>query len=234
MSIDLGGYERLGDFERPFELSVKDERRQQDRQRLRDSIRCDVESLTFEQYSAGVPCPGCGRPYVDVEPFDFKGTLNLSDDGRLRYDAEESRFKAAHASCRSHRHGVSGSLTMHCGKCCPPPPMSPGQRERIASLLSVPTAAHELTIWRLRLYCGHTVERAAHRSHTTVHSAFGGAVRCAECGCDPATVVDARVIRLSAEPPDARPAPVTRKPTRAALERRIDELEAEVARLRAD
>lgn len=234
MSIDLDAYERLGDLERPFELSVKDGCRQQDRQRLRDSVRCDVASLAFEQYSAGLPCPGCGRPYVDAEPFDLTGTLNLSDDVRLRYDAEQSRFKAAHASCRSHRHGVSGSLTMHCGKCCPPPPMSPAQRERIASLLSVPTAAHELAIWRLRLYCGHTVERTAHRSHTTVHSAFGGAVRCAECRCDPAAVVDARAIGLAAEPPHAGPAPVTRKPTRAALERRIDELEAEMTRLRAD
>jgi hypothetical protein len=234
VSFDLDAYERLGDFDRPFELSVKDERRQQDRQRLRDSMRCDVESLAFEQYSAGVPCPGCGRPYVDAEPFDFKGTLNLSDDDRLRYNAEESRFKAAHTSCRSHRHGVSGSLTMHCGKCCPPPPMSPAQRERIASLLSTPTAAHDLVIWWLRLYCGHTVERTAHRSHTRVHSVFGRAVRCVECGCDPATVVDARVIGPAAEPPPAGPAPVARKPTRAALERRIDELEAEVARLRAD
>jgi hypothetical protein len=74
-------------------------------------MRCDVASLTFEQYRAGAPCPGCGLPYVDTEPFDFKGTMNLSDADRVRYDAEELRFKAVHASCRSHRHGVSGSLT---------------------------------------------------------------------------------------------------------------------------
>ncbi|MCW2530361.1 MAG: hypothetical protein JWM76_5221, partial [Pseudonocardiales bacterium] len=72
-------------------------------------MRCDVASLTS---SRTVPCPGCGRPYVDAEPFAFKGTLNLSDVDRLRYDAEESRFKAARTSCRSHCHAVSGSLTM--------------------------------------------------------------------------------------------------------------------------
>ena len=104
-------------------MNAKDERRQQDQRRLRDSKRCDVASLTFEQYSSGVPCPGCGRPYVDAEPFDFEGTLNLSDVDRLRYDTEESLFEAAHTSCQSHRHSVSGSLTMHCGKCCPQPPM---------------------------------------------------------------------------------------------------------------
>jgi hypothetical protein len=234
MSIDLDGYELLGDLERPFELNAKDQRRQQDQRRLRDFMRCDVASLTFEQYSSGVPCLGCGRPYVDAEPFDFEGTLNLSDVDRLRYDTEESHFKAAHTPCQSHRHSISGSLTMHCGKCCPPPPMSPAQRERIASLISTPTAAHELAIWRLRLYCGHTAERTAHRSRRTVHSAFGGAVRCVECGCDPATVVDARAIGLAAQPPHPESAPVRRKPTRAALERRIDELEAEVSRLRSD
>jgi len=53
MSIDLDGYERLGDLGRPFELNAKDERRQQDQRRLRDFMRCDVASLTFEQYSSG-------------------------------------------------------------------------------------------------------------------------------------------------------------------------------------
>ncbi|WP_319446903.1 MULTISPECIES: hypothetical protein [unclassified Mycobacterium] len=234
MATDLDAYQRLGDLEKPFELSAKDERRQQDRLRLRDSMRCDVRSLTYDQYSAGAPCPGCGLPYVDAEPFDFKGTMNLSDVGRLRYDAEQSRYKADHGSCGSHRHGVSGSLTMHCGKCCPPPPMSPAQRERIRALMSHPTAPHDLMIWRLRLYCGHTLDRTAHRSHTTVQSAFTGATRCLECGCDPATVVDARAIGLAAQPSQPAPSPVARKPTRAQLLRRIGELEAEVARLRSD
>jgi hypothetical protein len=228
--IDLDAYERVGDLEKPFEVTAKDARRQDDRQRLRHSMRCDVAPLTFEQYRAGAPCPGCGLPYVDSEPFDFKGTINLSDAERVRYDAEESRFKAAHASCRSHSHSISGSLTKHCGKCCPPPPMSPSQLERIRALMT-PAAAHELMVWRLRLYCGHTVERTAHRSHLTVHAAFGGSVRCTECGCDPATVIDARAIGLVAAPTHPEPAPAVRKPTRAELERRIEELEVEVARL---
>jgi hypothetical protein len=230
VSIDLDAYERLGDLAKPFEVSAKDTRRQQDRQRLRDSMRCDVAPLTFEQYRAGTPCPGCGLPYVDAEPFDFKGTLNLSDAQRVRYDAEESRFTAVHASCRSHRHSVSGSLTTHCGKCCPMPPLSPYQLERIRSLMT-PTAPYELTVWRLRLYCGHTVERTAHRSHRIVQSAFSGSVRCVECGCDPATVVDARAVELAAVPTHLEPVPAVRKPTRTALERRIEELEAEIERL---
>lgn len=91
VSKDLDAYEHLGDLDKPFEVSAKDARRQQDRQRLRDSMRCDTASLTFEQYRAGVPCPGCGLAYVDAEPFDFRGTMNLTDDERVRYEAEEAR-----------------------------------------------------------------------------------------------------------------------------------------------
>lgn len=42
--------------------------------------------------------------------------------------------------------------------------------------------SQELMVWRLRLYCGHTIERTAHRTHLTVHAAFSGSVRCTECG----------------------------------------------------
>jgi hypothetical protein len=110
--------------------------------------------------------------------------------------------------------------------------MSPAQLERVGATLATPTPACELMVWRLRLYCGHTVERQAHRSHKTVHSAFTGAVKCTECGRDPSTVIDARAIGLAAPSPHASAVPAVRKPTRAALERRIEELEAEVARLK--
>ena len=234
MVADLDAYERLGDLDAPFAVSIKDERRQRDRQRLRDSMHCEVAPLTYEQYRTGQPCPGCGRPYVDAQPFEPKGTMFFSDSERARYDAEEARFKEAHPSCGSHRHGVSGSLTKHCGKCCPPPPLSPARLDQLASLLRTPTPDHELMEWQLRLYCGHTVERRAHASHKTVHAAFTGSTSCVECGCDPAIIIDARALGQAASPPglNARPtATAVRKPTRAALEKRIAELEAEVAHL---
>lgn len=237
MSADLDAYERLGNLDAPFVLSTKDKRRQQGRQRLRDSMQCEVASLTYEQYRAGRPCPGCGHPYIDAEYFEPKGTMHFSGSERARSDADEFRFKEAHASCGSHRHRVSGSLTMHCGKCCPPPPLSPAQCDRLATLLREPTPAHELMTWRLRLYCGHTVEQRAHASHKTVHAAFTGSTRCAECGCDPAIIIDAHAVGLVAPPPGMGTRPIAvavRKPTRAALEKRITELEAEVADLKAD
>lgn len=234
MPADLDAYERRGDLDAPFAVTTKDGRRQRDRQRLRDSMHCEVAPLTYEQYRAGQPCPGCGRPYVDAEPFEPKGTKFFSDSERARYDAEEARFKEEHPSCGYHRHGVSGSLTKHCGKCCPPPPLSPAQLDRLAPLLRTPTPDHELMMWRLRLYCGHTVERSAHASHKTVHAAFTGSTRCAECGCDPAIIIDARALGRVAPPPGTETRPTTtalRKPTKAALERRIAELEAKLAQL---
>lgn len=231
MPVDLSSYEQLGDLDEPFELSAKDEHRQRDRQRLRDSTRCEITPLTFEQYRAGQPCPGCGRPYIDDEPFESKGTMYFTDAERARHDAEEARFKAAHRACGSHRHSVSGSLTTHCGKCCPFPPLSPAQLGRLSSLMSRKTAPHELMIWKLRLYCGHTVERQAHYSHRTVHAAFTGSIKCAGCGCDPATIVDARAIGLVEQPTQVATEPVPSKPTRAALERRVRDLEAQIARL---
>ncbi|MCW2659269.1 MAG: hypothetical protein JWP83_421 [Mycobacterium sp.] len=232
MPADLDTYECLGDLETSFRVTAKDERRQRDRQRLRDSMRCEVAQLSYEQYRAGAPCPGCRRPYVDAEPFENKGTMHFSDAERARYDDEETRFKAAHGSCGSHRHSVSGSLTMHCGKCCPMPPLSPAQIARLGPLLR-PTPSHELMVWQLRLYCGHTVERTAHSSHKTIHAAFCGAVRCAQCGLDPATIIDARAIGPAGKPPHQAPTPARRKPTRAELKTRIQQLEAENERLRS-
>jgi hypothetical protein len=93
---DLTEYERLGDLDGPFELAAKHERVQRERERLRDAVRCDVVSLTYEDYVAGLPCPGCGRPYLDKERWDFRGTMNMTPEERARYDAEGSRYEAAH------------------------------------------------------------------------------------------------------------------------------------------
>lgn len=201
-------------------------------------MSCDVPMLTWEEYEADAPCPGCGMPYVDGERWEFKGTMHFTDEERARHEAEEARFKARHPECHSHRHSVSGSLTLHCGKCCPPPPMSPSQREEIARLFSHRTPPEQLMRRRLRLVCGHVVERTANSSHKSIHNAFTGSTTCTECGLDPATIVDAEAIGLAAETLTAavagRPTSVTpkvRKPTKAELEAKVRELEAEVARL---
>lgn len=184
-------HEPLGDIEAPFELTKAHHRRQETAARLADSMRCDVPRLTYEQFRSGVPCPGCGRPYVDAEPWESRGTMHMTEDERARYEAEELTYKELHASCHSARHSMSGSLTIHCMKCCPPPPMSPTQVEKVRAIPSRPAPPTELMVWRLRLYCGHVIDRRAHRSHLTADRAFTGGLACTECSLRPATIIDA-------------------------------------------
>lgn len=80
------------------------------------------------------------------------------------------------------------------------PPLSPESIERLRAILSRRTPPEDLMLWRLRLFCGHVVERHAHYTHTTVHAAFMGAVACPECGLDPATIVAAEVLGRLGEP----------------------------------
>lgn len=63
----------------------------------------------------------------------------------------------------------------------------------------------ELMRWRLRLYCGHVVERTAHRTRQTVHAAFTGSLRCPTCGLDPATIIAAAPLGLLSESARAQP-----------------------------
>lgn len=232
-------YERRGDLEAPFELTQKAETAQKESKRIRDAMTCETRSLTWEQYVTGELCPGCGRPYRDEERWESKGTMHFTDEERVRYEVEEERFKKNHGECHSMRHSVSGSLTTHCGRCCPIPPLLPRQKEALARLLGSPTPPYELMKWRLRLYCGHVVERAAHHTHKTLHSAFAGSTACPECGLNPATIVDGAAIGLQGQRPSAPQAgtpteKTTRsgKPTKAALEARVRELEAELDRLK--
>jgi hypothetical protein len=204
---DLAECERVGDLDGPFQRTAMHERAQRVRERLREALRCDVPPLTYEEYRTGTPCPGCGLPYQDEDPWELRGTVRMTRDERARYEAEEQRYKALHGSCGSHRHSVSGSLTMHCGKCCPAPPLSPSQIKQIGRILGNPTPPHMLMRWQLRLYCGHVIEKRAHYTHKTLHAAFTGMIACSECSLNPATIVDGAAIGLAGEPP-ARKAPL--------------------------
>jgi len=81
---DLADYERRGDLNAPFGLTKKHERAQTEAARLRESTRCDVPRLTWEAYMAGEPCPGCGLPYRDEEPREFKGTMHFTETTSAR------------------------------------------------------------------------------------------------------------------------------------------------------
>lgn len=151
--------------------------------------------------------PGVRLPYRDVEYWESKGTMHFTDTERARYEAEEARYRGDHPACGSHRHSVSGSLIMHCGKCCPAPPLSPEQCEDIERMLTPPTPPQQLMKWRLRLYCGHVVEGTAHYTHKTLHAAFTGHGSCPMCGLDPAIIVDGEPVGLVEQSPSLGPDP---------------------------
>lgn len=74
--------------------------------------------LTYEQIRAGVPCPGCGRPWV--------GPQN-------DVDSDPELWRALHAECRAGRNGYNDS-PIHCMRCCGVPPASP---EQLAAVLRI-------------------------------------------------------------------------------------------------
>lgn len=121
--------------------------------------------LTRDEMEAGVPCRGCGQPIIDGLG-DWPPLMKLTEQEKREYDAAQADFAARHKDCRGHRWSLSGSRALHCGYCCPPPPLSERQLERLSSLLraSRPDPA-ELRTWRLTLTCDHVIDVQQHKSH---------------------------------------------------------------------
>ena len=126
---------------------------------------------------------------------------DASGAGRIR--SEESRFRELHADCRSHRWGTANSATMHCGYCCPPPPMSPARFEKAMRLFESfgKPDPSQLDEWELSLTCDHTTRRTQHRSNGTRSSWY--VVDCPECGTTRG-VVESR-LQGPAVDPEERP-----------------------------
>lgn len=75
--------------------------------------------LNHEQVMAGVPCPGCGRPWVGPQ-----------DD----IDTDDERWRALHGECHAGRNGYTNA-PVHCMRCCGVPPPSPAQLEAVMRIL---------------------------------------------------------------------------------------------------
>ncbi|KQC34714.1 hypothetical protein UK82_30545 [Frankia sp. ACN1ag] len=108
-------------------------------------------------------------------------------------------------------------------------------RRALAMIASWRTPDHELMRWRVRLYCGHIVETQRHAENACPTAHGSSSMKCPECGRDPSYIVAFEPLGLVAEPPkpQAPAAPsAPKRRTRAQLERRLAELEAEVSELR--
>ena len=83
--------------------------------------------LTYEQIGAGVPCPGCGRPWI----------------GRQEaVDTDQARWRAMHGECRAGRNGYTDA-PVHCMRCCGVPAPSPEQLATIMRILHEAAARRE-------------------------------------------------------------------------------------------
>ncbi|MGW6568446.1 hypothetical protein [Streptomyces sp. NPDC054975] len=126
-------------------------------------------------------------------------------------------------------------------KCQAGPARAERRRQAFANVAklmqSFKKADREIMRWRVRLYCGHIMEREAHYTYADPLSAGSYGRRCPECGGVRQTIVAFEPIGLRGAPPEETgplpPPPPAKKPTRADLEQRVKSLEKENERLRA-
>ncbi|MBB5871889.1 hypothetical protein F4553_005268 [Allocatelliglobosispora scoriae] len=185
----------------------------------------DGTRLSWEEYVAGVTCRGCGLAMNDGLG-GWPPLMKLSEDERVAHDLMESLYRQAHPDCRSHRWSMQGSRQWHCGFCCPPPPLSLKQIQRISSIFgSIPAKEPaNLARWRLSLTCDHVVDATRHRSHTY----WSGRVHhCEQCG-EKRGVVDSQPV--SDEQSDQE----QREAERARLSKEIASEQAALDRRQAD
>lgn len=99
---------------------------------------------------------------------------------------------------------------------------------------TAPTPDYQIMRWRVRLYCGHIVETSRHCDIDEPRKHGSTSMRCPECAMDPAAIVAYTPIGLKAQPPNMSrvPAPRASRPTRQQLEKRVAQLEAELAELK--
>jgi hypothetical protein len=102
-----------------------------------DVVWTDDDRLSWKEFSGGVPCQGCGRPFL--------GDETSQRDGEA-WPAYRERMKPIEAEFRSRHpdHATSwtvGGGPFHCRRCCAPHPLSPVQIESINQIMNRPTSA---------------------------------------------------------------------------------------------
>lgn len=200
----LDGYEVIGDPQEVQPPTKRDARRQAEAERLRASI----QRMHFHEVTTG-------------ESAGAFTSHTHEDDELGRVHEGRQAFPLRSDGGYWEETGPSlGTAT--------PKPIAANLARVVEQLRNrAPTPGHQLMRWQLRLFCGHVIERSAHREHTTVGRAFTLSA-CPECGLDPATIVAARPVGPVSEPP---PAPGTTTSRRQQAERELARACRNVARL---
>ncbi len=95
----------------------------------------DDDRLIWEEFIGGVPCQGCGRPFLGDETSQREGESWAAY--RERMAPIEAAFRARHPD-----HGTSwtvGGGPTHCRRCCAPHPLSPDQIRQLNRIANPPT-----------------------------------------------------------------------------------------------
>ena len=143
---------------------------QADEAKRRERAGDDLQ-LPYEAYAAGEPCRACGRALL--------GELALGTDReRLALiDADNAEFRAEHAACSMGVWRLEGNRVEHCHLCCPFPPLSPAQRDKLRQLLYQPSLHIDRSAtWRVELTCQHVETLAGHSPRYVEPT-----VQCTEC-----------------------------------------------------
>jgi len=121
--------------------------------------------LTYAEAVAGEPCRGCGRPIIDGLGA-WPPPQDRTEAERAAAEDAEAEFRRRHRECDAISWTVGGSRAVHCGYCCPPPPLSDATLRRVAAILGNVTRPDpaELDTWRMILTCDHLVEVTMHRT----------------------------------------------------------------------
>jgi hypothetical protein len=106
------------------------------------------DRLTWEEFIGGVPCQGCGRPFLGDE------TSQRDGEPWLAYRERVAPIKAEFSS-RHWDHGTCwtvGGGPFHCRRCCAPHPLSPRQIEELNQLMNPPLPSKAVEV-KVR-HCG--------------------------------------------------------------------------------
>lgn len=209
LSDVVDGYEGIGDPDSEISLTQRPIRKQRDAVHLRDAVaRMHSHECTVGE--------SLGR---------WMSHTHAEDDPGHTHPGRQA-FPLRPDGGYWEETGPSTGTTA-------PPGIAANALEVLTMIGQAPkTPDHQLVRWRLRLYCGHVVERSAHRDQRTVASAFT-ASRCGKCGLDPATIVAARASGLVGDVPKPKSPEPTPSHTKT-LRRQLARAETDVERLRAE